>query len=216
MTNTQKIFFLTTIIIALLSGFWFGGLFIDQKKPDIAPLKHVMVLEAPRKLAIPALQKANGGHFDMASLEGRWSLLFFGYTNCPDVCPASLNTLAQAKQAYVKQGAKHSDTNIDAPFPQVVFISIDPQRDNAELLDEYVRYFDKDFIGATGEEKLLRAIAVQTYTNFQVQPSEKENEYQVGHSLNLVLINPDAELVAVLSPPHAVKDILEVLQQFQM
>lgn len=166
----------------------------------------VMVLETPRKLAIPALQESNGGEFDMTSLQGKWSLLFFGYTHCPDVCPSTLNTVAQAKQEFERAGV---------PFPQVVFVSIDPGRDNVTVLGEYVRYFDKDFIGATGEQKLLRAITVQTNSKFMVEPSENEVEYLVGHSLNLVLINPNVELVAVLSPTHSVESISNALQLFE-
>jgi len=208
MKNRQNVLLAITVIIALLAGFLFGQVFMDKQEFSPASSNHALLLETPRKLAIPALQQDNGERFDMASLEGKWSLLFFGFTNCPDVCPATLNTVAQAKK-------KHEQAH-NTQFPQVIFISVDPQRDNVKLLGDYVRYFDKDFIGATGEEKLLRAITVQTYANFMTQPSENENEYQVGHSLNLVLINPNVEMVAVLSPPHSVENILEVLKQFQM
>jgi len=207
MKNKQTVFFGIAVTIALISGFWFGQVYFDKQQTAETAGNYVMLLESPRKLAIPALQQADGSRFDNASLAGKWSLLFFGYTHCPDVCPATLNTVAQAKQKLEQAGMQ---------FPQVVFISIDPQRDNVKLLGDYVRYFDKDFIGATGEEKLLQAISVQTYSNFLTEPSENANEYRVGHSLNLVLINPEAELVAVLSPPHTVESVLDLLQHFQM
>lgn len=202
MKNKRNIIFAIGFTIALISGFWFGQIFFNN--PQETTNTHLMVLETPRTLAIPALQQGNGDSFDMATLQGKWSLLFFGYTNCPDICPTTLNTVAQAKREAEQKGNQ---------FPQVVFISVDPERDNVKVLGEYVDYFDKDFIGATGEEKLLRAITVQTNSMFMVQPSENENEYQVGHSLNLVLINPSVELVAVLGPPHSVESILDSLQQ---
>ena len=203
MKNKRNLIFAIGITAALISGVWFGQIFFNQQEPASAPIRAI-VPETPRKLAIPALQQGNGSSFDMASLQGKWSLLFFGYTNCPDICPTTLNTVAQAKKK-LKQA--------DKQFPQVVFISVDPERDNVKVLGDYVSYFDKDFIGATGEEKRLRAITVQMNSMFMVQPSENENEYQVGHSLNLILINPDVELVAVLRPPHSVETILEALKE---
>jgi protein SCO1/2 len=210
MNNQQKIFFVIVITAALLAGFWFGGVSLNDE--DNATASHVMLLDAPQKLAIPALQQADGSRFDMHTLEGKWSLLFFGYTNCPDICPATLNTLAQAKMEYIKR--KTGQTT--SPFPQVIFISVDPLRDNVKALGEYVRYFDKDFIGATGEEKLLRAITVQTYANFMTPTAAGNEHYQVSHSVNLALINPNVELVAVLGTPHTVESILDALKQFQI
>jgi len=205
MKTKHKLLFAAGITIALISGFRLGQVYFDQQEVASEPIRAI-VPETPRKLAIPALQQGNGSSFDMASLQEKWSLLFFGYTHCPDICPTTLSTVARAK-SELEQTAKQ--------FPQVVFISVDPERDNVKLLGDYVSYFDKDFIGATGEEKLLRAITVQMNSMFMIQPSENENEYQVGHSLNLVLINPNVELVAVLRPPHSVESILDALQHFQ-
>lgn len=213
MKNKRNIIFAIGTTVALISGFWFGQIFLDHEEAASAPIRAI-VPETPRKLAIPALQQGDGSRFDMASLQGKWSLMFFGYTNCPDICPTTLSSIAQAKQAYIKQRANQEREQAELQFPQVVFISVDPERDNVKLLGDYVRYFDKDFIGATGEEKLLRAITVQMSSTFMTQPSENENEYQVGHSLNLVLVNPDVELVAVLRPPHSVESILDALRFF--
>ena len=209
MRNTKNLIFGVGITVAMISGFMLGQFVFDQEDAGIAPIRAV-VPESPRKLAMPALRQGDGSIFDMESLKGKWSLLFFGYTNCPDVCPTTLGSVAQAKREYAEQALEQSGIQ----FPQVVFISVDPQRDTVEVLGEYVRYFDKDFIGATGEEKLLTAIAVQTNSAFMIEASANENEYQVGHSLNLILVNPDVELVAVLRSPHSVESILDALQYF--
>ncbi len=205
MKNKKKLIFGVGISVAMIAGFMAGQLAFNDQQVDNTPIR-ALVPDTPRKLAIPELQRGNGDSFSTSSLQGKWSILFFGYTHCPDVCPTTLSDLAQAKRDYTKQSGK--------PFPQVVFISVDPQRDTPEILGKYVSYFDKDFIGATGEEKLLTAITVQVHSTFVTTPSENENEYQVGHSLNLILINPDAELVAVLRAPHSVKTIVEALQYF--
>jgi len=204
--NKRNIFFAIGITVSVVSGFRIGQFVFDQQEFSSAQEIRAIVPETPRKLAIPALQQDNGSNFDMTSLQGKWSILFFGFTNCPDVCPATLSTVAQAKKMLEQSGKK---------FPQVVFISVDPQRDKVKVLGEYVRYFDKDFIGVTGEEKLLRSIVVQMDSTFMTQPSENEKEYQVGHSLNLVLINPAVELVAVLGAPHSSESILNALDYFQ-
>ena len=205
MKAIRNVIFVTIILLAMVSGF-IAGQFLSEPQPSLPEVKiRAIVPETPRKLAIPALQTDHGS-LDMASLEGNWSLVFFGYMNCPDVCPATLNTVAQAKKQFEQAGTE---------FPQVIFISIDPYRDNVKDLGEYVRYFDEAFIGATGEEKLLTAITVQTDSNFMTVPSENPQEYRVGHSANLVLIDPSVELVAVLGAPHSVESVINALEHFQ-
>ena len=205
MKASNKAIFVAVIFVAMISGF-FAGQFLSEPQQPVPQVKiRAIVPESPRKLALPALQ-SDTGSLDMAALEGKWSLIFFGYMNCPDVCPATLNTVAQAKKQFEQAGSE---------FPQVVFISIDPYRDNIKDLGEYVRYFDEAFIGATGEERLLTAITVQTDSTFMTIPSENPQEYKVGHSANLVLINPAVELVAVLGAPHSVESVIDALNHFQ-
>ncbi len=203
MNNKQRIVFGIGITIAVASGFMFGQ--YATNKEAMSETIRAMVPETPRKLAFPALQQ-DSGNFDMASLQGKWRLLFFGYTHCPDICPTTLATVAEARKKVTQNNSE---------FPQVVFISVDPARDSVKMLGEYVRYFDKDFIGATGEEKLLRAITVQVDSSFVIEASDNPAEYMVGHSLNLILINPQLELVAILRPPHTVKSILNALRYFK-
>ena len=205
MKVNRNVIFVAIIFLATISGFIAGQFLFEPQQSHPQVKIRAIVPESPRKLALPALQH-DSGSLDMAALEGKWSLVFFGYMNCPDVCPATLNTVAQAKKQFELAGSE---------FPQVVFISIDPYRDNVKDLGEYVRYFDEAFIGATGEEKLLTAITVQTDSTFLTVPSENPQEYQVGHSANLILINPAVELVAVLGAPHSVESVIDALNYFQ-
>lgn len=206
MKNKRNILFVIGITVSLVAGFNLGQMIFEQQESATIAKIRAIVPETPRKLAIPALKQGDGGIFDIASLQGKWTLLFFGYTNCPDICPATLGTVAHAKK-QLEQSGMH--------FPQVVFVSVDPVRDDVKVLGEYVSYFDKEFIGVTGEEKLLRAIAVQMDSTFMTQPSENASEYLVGHSASLILINPEAELVAVLAAPHTAESILNALEYFQ-
>lgn len=183
-------------VAALVAGYWFGQHNTPATEKTASNSIQGFVLKTPRKIGVPELLRDNGEAFTKQDLTGHWSLLFYGYTNCPDICPTTLSTIAAAK----KQAAT---------FPQVVFVSVDPKRDNAELIGEYVRYFDKDFIGVTGEEKMLQAMATQMSVAAMAMPPEKPGDaYLVDHSANLMLLNPDGNLMAILRPPHTVDTIL--------
>jgi len=133
--------------------------------------------------------------------------LFYGYTHCPDICPATLSMLAAAKKLAADK---------QQPFPQVVFVSVDPQRDKAALVADYVRYFDEDFIGVTGEEKLLQAMAMQMSVAAMAMPAEKPGDaYLVDHSANLMLLNPQVEMVAMLKPPFGADQVLQTIATVQ-
>ena len=185
-------------VIALLAGFWLGQSGTETTSPQADQANSIQgfILKTPRKIGVPELIRDDGELFSLSDLTGHWSLLFYGYTNCPDICPTTLNTIAAAK--------KQADN-----FPQVVFVSVDPQRDNAQLVGDYVRYFDRDFVGVTGEEKLLQAMAAQMSVAAMAMPPEKPGDaYLVDHSANLMLLNPEGRMVAMLRPPHSVDSIL--------
>lgn len=193
----RTLFTFTAAALAAVIGMYISGqVNRDEISSGSAPSEiQGFVLSTPRKLGVPTLTQGDGTVFDAEDLQGRWSLMFYGFTNCPDICPMTLSTVAAARKASVA-------------FPQVVFVSVDPQRDAAELVGEYVSYFDDSFIGVTGEEKLLEAMARQMSVVAQAQaPAEPGGEYLVDHSSNLMLIDPDVRLVAMLKPPHSIETI---------
>ena len=189
-------------LLALSAGFWLAT---TQKPQETASLAeqvqgfHGTRLETPRKIAIPTLVKHDNSAFTAADLQGHWSLLFFGYTNCPDICPITMNMLVAAKQ------------QAEMPFPQVYFVSVDPQRDSLAQLSSYVAYFDKDFVGVTGDEKMLKALTLQVSVLFEKMSAEaeSENDYLVDHSAALLLLNPEGKLAAFINPPHSPQSILK-------
>lgn len=193
--------------LAMGAGFWLSSsLNFSSDKTELTTSEQVMGfhgtrLPVPRKLAIPELSKADGTVFTLADLTGHWSLLFYGYTSCPDICPTTMNMLAAAK--------KQTESN----FPQVYFISVDPERDTLPNLAAYVQYFDKDFTGVTGSEKMLQALALQTSVVFMKAPAAagSENDYLMDHSSALLMINPQGQLVAFINPPHTAASILKAV-----
>jgi len=204
--------------VAMSAGFWLSTMqqsksgdeyAIAQAKKNFSPIQGVMI-DPPRKIAVPALIKDNAETFSNDDLKGHWSLLYFGYTHCPDICPMTLGVVAQAKK---------SATAINHNFPQVFFISVDPERDKVAMLAEYVQYFDKDFTGVTGDKKLLQALAIQLSAVYMKMPSDKTESatsgkagYDIDHSSALLLLNPDGKLVAFFNPPHDAKIILKDFQ----
>jgi len=131
--------------------------------------------------------------FGNANLRGHWSLLFFGYTNCPDFCPTTLTTLAAMDKQM--RAAK-------APVrPQVIFVSVDAKRDTPAQLAKYVPYFDPEFIGLTAaDQPSIEAVARKLGVGVIIQPAADGN-YTVDHSGAIFVINPEGRLCAVLSGP---------------
>ncbi len=176
---------------------------VAEARKNFSPIQGT-ILSAARKITVPALVKDNGHAFTLDDLTGHWSLLFFGYTHCPDICPTTMGAVAQA--------GKIARTN-NHLFPRVFFVSVDPERDKVEMLTEYVQYFDKDFIAVTGDEKLIKAFTLQMSVVYMKMPDEGDTgDYIIDHSAALLLINPQGKLVAFFNPPHDPKTILKDFQ----
>ncbi|MBT8130420.1 MAG: SCO family protein [Gammaproteobacteria bacterium] len=178
-------------LIAMAAGFWLASLLGTTDQDDLPQIQGA-VLTTARQIAVPQLVRHDDRPFTNADLSGQWTLMFYGYASCPDICPMTMNALAEAKQ------------KASVEFPQVVMVSVDPQRDRVELLGEYVRYFDPDFIGVTGDEKMIQALALQMSVVYAKMPgaSGNENDYLVDHSSSVLLINPEGKLAAFLKAPH--------------
>lgn len=142
----------------------------------------------------------NKQKFSNEDLENKWHIVSYGYTDCPDICPTTLNKLAQVESKLKKKGV--FDLN-------VIFYTIDPQRDTVEHLSKYISFFSKDFLGLTwgGElesdhipfEKSLGIVSA-------IDPLSKEEAshdykgYRVSHGVVLYVLNPEGKLQAILKP----------------
>ena len=137
---------------------------------------------APRPVPAFALEDAAGGRFDAARLRGRWSLLFFGYANCPDICPVTMSTLALAEKRLLDGGG---------PAFQGVLITVDPERDTSAALAAYVAAFSENFVGVTGELDAIRAFAESLHAGFAKAPvADSALGYLMDHSSHLAVIDP--------------------------
>ncbi len=138
------------------------------------------LMDPPRELGEFALTDHRGAAFTPDSLEGQWTLLFFGFTHCPDICPTTMAFLGDFVESL--EGTEVADT-------EVVMVSVDPARDTPDVLASYVPFFNPGFTGVTGEFLDLFRFATALNTPFRKVPGQGE-DYQVDHSANVVLINP--------------------------
>ncbi len=182
------------ILIALLAG---CGADAARTGPAATPLPGT-VLDPPRALADFTLTDQTGAPFRLSDLRGRAALVFFGFTHCPDVCPA---TLAEFKRVKAQLGSR-------APEVAFVFVSVDGARDTPERLAEYVGAFDPAFIGLTGDDATLRPIAREFGVYYQaVKPEGSQVDYLVDHTASSFALDREGRLAIVFSygtPPEAI------------
>ena len=175
--------------LAAALGLAIGVIVLQPKAVSIAS---GTLLQPPRALPAFTLTDEHGLPFTNASLQGHWTIVFAGFTTCPDICPTTL-TLMKAVM---------DDLGPDAQKVQMLLLSIDPERDTPERLKSYVQYFDPRFKGATAPntelDKLARAMSF-VYTKV---PGSTPETYTMDHSSALMLVNPKGELAGFFTAPH--------------
>jgi len=184
------------ILIAALAaglGLWLGMRAFAPPGPALPALQSTVPFPRPRAVPEFELARSDGAKLTHADWTGRWTIAFFGYTNCPDVCPTTLATFAQA---WKKLDAVTRDKL------RFDFISVDPARDTPEQLARYVGYFDKDFVAATGsDEQLMPLTRALGLVYSREAPTDGNGNYAVDHSASAVIIDPDGREVGLLRPP---------------
>ena len=144
-----------------------------------------------KKIAPFSLSSSRSSNFSNQSLLGQWTIVVFGYTYCPDICPT---TLARLKGIYpqLKQTAAM----------QVVFVSVDPLRDDMERLTQYIGYFEPEFIAVTANHDKLFPFAQSLLLPYGIIAIKPNDDYSVSHSASIALINPAGQLVGQFKPSH--------------
>ena len=152
-----------------------------------------IVLDKPRIFSDFELIDHRGEVFNIDRFRDTWTIVFFGFTHCPDICPT---TLAVLNDTYSKM--KESEK----AKLQVVMISLDPERDTVEALADYVSYFNEQFIGVTGNKHLIRRLTAEINIAYNKVPLAGD-DYTVDHSTQLVLINPKGHYHGFFKAPHS-------------
>jgi protein SCO1/2 len=150
-------------------------------------------IEGAAPIAPFRLLDSTGAVFDNQRLDGRWSLVAIGFTNCPDVCPFTLSNL----EAVYTELALHMTPE---RRPQVIFVGVDPERD-AAILGDYVGFFHPDFVGVTGDKDQIDVVVAGIDGFYRLNPPDANGNYTVDHTTFVALVDGDGRLRAKLSLP---------------
>jgi len=199
-TSSIPIWLFVAGAVAVALGMWLGQRIFTV--PTTPKLENAVLYPAPRAIPDFHLTQANGQPLTLADWRGRWTVVYFGYTSCPDVCPT---TLATFKQVWKDLATRGLTTKVKFDF-----ISVDPQRDTPDVLHKYVSYFDPDFVAATGADEqltpLTRALGLMYARN-----TDANGAISVEHSGAAVIVDPQGREAGIFRPPFAAKAIADDL-----
>ena len=180
------------VIVAFAAGLILARV-LTPARVELPQTERATVFPTARALPTLDLTGQDGQPLPADFLSGHWTLVFFGFTQCPDICPTTLAVLAQA-------GRQLTDLP-QAEQPRVLLVSVDPERDTPERLAAYVRFFDPGFIGATGSLEAIAATAAAFGVPY-AKVTMPEGGYTMDHGSGIFVVGPTGGIVAYLSAPH--------------
>lgn len=175
--------------LALVIGVTLSVVLSQSKQPEYAQM-----YPAPRALHEAVLQANDGTTIDNQWFKSQWTLVFLGFTWCPDICPT---TLAELKSIYPQLQAMQSDYPI-----KVLFLSVDPGRDTVERLNEYISFFHPEFKAATAPHKVLFPLVRSMGMAYSIAGSTDNPDYLIDHSASVVIVNPEGNMIGRFKPRH--------------
>lgn len=203
---TAQSFRTTALIVGLIAlGAGIGAYTARYYQPAPAAQIDGLMWPDPKQIGRFAAVDQDGRPFTLDKLQGKWSFLFFGYTHCPDVCPITLGVLSQLERRLLEE-------KIDAPV-QMVFVSVDPQRDTTTQIRDYVRYFSPGLIGVSGTESEVQSITRQVGIAVLHYDPDPQGNYLVDHSASVFLIDPRGRLLMVFPAPQNADAMLSRFRQ---
>jgi protein SCO1/2 len=192
------------IIIILVLGIAIAAGLAVALRDTGAPAEAVTATILPAGNELPDFQllDQDGTPVDRSVFAGQWDVVFFGFTNCPDICPATMTVLGQARRQLEAQGQQ--------PLPRVVLVSVDPERDTPAAMGRYIAFFGDGNLGLTGDITEIRKLTDALGIFFQKAAGDGE-AYGVDHSTVVLVIDPQARLKALFSAPHDVGTLVHDL-----
>lgn len=209
--GTRRMFNRTTLLILIVALATAAGLVAAEfafrpKTPAGPALQTVRLLDTPRTLPPFTLQQTDHTQLQPGELRGHWTLVFIGFTFCPDVCPTALGELAQAQKRW--------ETLPETTRPRVLFVSVDPERDTLDRLGEYAHGFHKDTLAATADiptlENFTRSLSL-VFAKVPLGDGAPADQYTIDHSASVVLLDPQGRMAGIIQPPLKPKAIAEDL-----
>jgi protein SCO1/2 len=195
MTIKKNILIIAIFILTVLA------LFINKlTTPRVLSTNELLInglylFESPKQISDFTFLSANDIQFTKSDLIGKWTLMYFGFTRCPDECPTTMYQISKLLKVL-----REKEFPLDNK--QWVLVSIDPERDSPTDIDKYAKGFDKDFIGVSNVRPMLLSLATQLSVN-NVMPGENPNDHSHldNHLNNIILLNPAGEFVGIFRPP---------------
>ena len=197
MFNRNSIIILAVAVAAGLGLVAGNQLFNRPAGEHAGNISSITWYNSPRELPDFNLAQSDGTRLIPGELRGHWTLVFLGFTSCPDVCPTTLLELAAAQQQW--------RTLPDSTRPRLLLVSVDPQRDTPARLGEYAHAFHADTLAATGELPALEKLATSLGMVFARAEGENfannPDDYSVDHSASLAVLDPQGRLAGLIRPP---------------
>lgn len=190
---------LVVLVVALAAGL---GLWASQRYFGAAPASSwpqtqvVRLFEPPRELPAFSLRQSDGTQLVPGELKGHWTLVFLGFTHCPDVCPTTLAQLSQAQKQWASIP--------EAIRPRVLFVSVDPERDTPDRIGEYAHAFHKDTLAATANipalENFTRSLSL-VFAKVPAPEGAPADQYSVDHSASMAVLDPQGRMSGLVQQP---------------
>ena len=176
-------------------GLWAAQTRYAQPAATAIPaMRSVTLFPGSRVLQPYKLNAADGSTITPATMRGHWTLVFLGFTHCPDVCPTTLQTLGQAEKAWTAMPL--------ATRPRVLFVSVDPDQDTPKIVGDYAHYFGKDILGATADPATLTNFARSLGMVYMKVPTTG-GHYTIDHSASVSVLDPDGNMAGLIRPEAA-------------
>ena len=200
MKSINKNLLLIAIFIVTVLGLFINKLTTPRTLSDDELLVNGLFLfDEPKQISDFEFLSSNKKIFSKSDLMGKWTLMYFGFTKCPDECPTTMYQLSKLIKVLRDKEFKLDDK-------QWVLVSIDPERDTPEMIDNYAKGFDKDFIGVSNNRPMLLSLATQLSVN-NVMPSSfnhMDHSHLDNHVNNIILIDPNGDFAGIFRPPFDV------------
>jgi len=204
MAKNSTLLLIIAAIIAMSAGLWIA----QETKTNKVSLTPPTIQGAiyPTEKLIKPFELVNhlGNEFNNKNLNGHWSIVFVGYTHCPDICPTTLSLMSDVHQELSLQ-------KMDPP--QVIFLTIDPERDTPNVMNSYIEYFNTEFTGLTGTLENIEKLTKDLNAVYRKAPGLggeiTADDYLMDHSSALILINPKGNLQSILTAPHTPGNVID-------
>jgi len=193
----HKPFVLILLLLSFILGIFLSVQFRNNQQTFS---EYTMAFANPKKIPEFSVIDQNGDDFSNPQLQNRWSLMFFGFTNCPDVCPNTLSVMAELQNRV-------PDTK---QAPQIILVTVDPMRDTPDVMQTYVHSFSDDIFGLSGELHNIQVLtdALGVAYAYNALP---DGNYTVDHTAAVFIINPEGNYAGIYTGNLAAKDALDNL-----